>query len=88
MVWGGQTVDLMGKESEGDVQRGRKKEKMEKGYRLDESEWTNSTLFPSLLLFSFVVFCLLLLWNYSSLSIYLSIRLFDRIGTCRSASDN
>lgn len=73
MVWGGQTVDLMGKESEGGVQRGRKKKKMEKGYRLDESEWTNSTLFPSLLLFSFVVFCLLLLWNYSSLSIYLSI---------------
>ena len=72
VVWGGQT-DLMGKES---AKREEKGEKWKKGYRLDESEWTNSTLLPSLLLFSFVVFLFTPFVQPPlslSLSIYLSI---------------
>lgn len=68
VVWGGQT-DLMGKES---AKREEKGEKWKKGYRLDESEWTNSTLLPSLLLFSFVVF-LFTPFVQPPLSLYLSI---------------
>ena len=70
VVWGGQT-DLMGKES---AKREEKGEKWKKGYRLDESEWTNSTLLPSLLLFSFVVF-LFTPFVQPPLSLYLSIYL-------------